>query len=91
MPCPQDMSVWACDFSHNAVEIMKNESGYDASRCTAWVADLTKDDLTQHTGVGTMDRCLLIFVLSAISPSLFLPTLRNIAASMRVGGEVMFR
>lgn len=86
-----DMHVWACDFSKNAVEIMQEEQGFDAARCKAWVADVTVDDLAQHTGEGAMDYALLIFVLSAISPSLFVPALRNIASSLRAGGEVLFR
>uniref|UniRef100_A0A7S0F6X8 Methyltransferase-like protein n=1 Tax=Hanusia phi TaxID=3032 RepID=A0A7S0F6X8_9CRYP len=38
-----------------------------------------------------MDICLMIFVLSAISPEKMLSSLTNVAAIMRKGGKVLFR
>ncbi|EKX32836.1 hypothetical protein GUITHDRAFT_120987 [Guillardia theta CCMP2712] len=106
--------IWGCDFSENAISILQTSEGYDKSRCTSFVNDITKDALLEHVSqvqvhvtyerlmgsmmvrvvvvdegeedevedgeerggdeeeekveAASMDLCLMIFVLSAISP-----------------------
>jgi len=86
-----EIKVWACDFSDNAVEYLKQSEGYDKDRCVAFVSDLTKDSLSAVTGPQSMDCCLMIFVLSAISPDCFLHVLQNVAAALKPGGRCLFR
>mmetsp|Transcript_53323 Transcript_53323/g.106901 ORF Transcript_53323/g.106901 Transcript_53323/m.106901 type:complete len:229 (+) Transcript_53323:1-687(+) len=86
-----ELKVWACDFSENAVEYMKRSEAFDSDRCVGFVCDLTADSLSAVCGAAAMDACLLIFVLSAISPDLFPHVLQNIAAALRPGGKCMFR
>lgn len=42
---------------------------YDPKRVHAFVADLTRDDLTASVPPGSIEMCTLVFVLSAIAPS----------------------
>jgi methyltransferase-like protein 6 len=86
-----ELQIWCCDFSDNAIEILRKKSEFDSSRCTAFVSDITRDSLSSKTGVETMDLSMMIFVLSAIAPAKMLDSLRNIATTLRTGGIVLFR
>jgi len=61
--------VHACDFSPTAVACVMGHPSYDGTRLRAFVADITTDRLADEVGVGSVDICTMIFVLSAISPS----------------------
>lgn len=69
----------------------KESEGFDAARCTAFVNDMTADPLSNHVEPGSIDVCLLIFVLSAINPDKMLHSLQNLAFVMKPGGLVLFR
>jgi len=86
-----NLKVWCCDFSANAIEYLKEMETFEPARCEAFVSDLTKDSLSAVTGLGRMDVCLMIFVLSAVSPEWFLHVIQNVAAALKPGGRVMFR
>lgn len=67
-------------------------AGYASGRCTAFVADITRYDLTATVSAGGVDACTMIFVLSAVSPDAMPAALRNVAATLRPGtGRVLFR
>jgi methyltransferase-like protein 6 len=85
------LKLWSCDFSPNAVALMQQSEGFDSKRCTAFVNDITSDPLTHHVASGSIDKCLLIFVLSAINPDMMVHSLQNLAAVMKPGGRVLFR
>ncbi|KAJ3374686.1 Methyltransferase-like protein 6 [Allomyces arbusculus] len=86
-----NMIAYACDFSATAVSFVQNHDLFDPSRCTAFVADLTKDDLTATVPAGTVDLLSAIFVLSAIPPEKMDHAVKNIAQVLAPGGKVLFR
>ena len=86
-----ELQIWCCDFSDNAIQILRKKSEFDLNRCKGFVSDITRDSLASETGVECMDLCLMVFVLSAIAPAKMLDALRNVAATLRSGGVVLFR
>ena len=73
--------VFACDFSAKAIELLRAAPGYDAARITAFVADLAHDRLRDGGRLPQqgVDVCTLVFVLSALDPSL-MPQARRLPA-----------
>ena len=64
---------------------------YDPERCTAFVCDLTRDELAATVPAGTLDLVTMIFVLSAIPPEATVAALRNVANVLAPGGLILFR
>ena len=64
---------------------------YDAARCTAFVCDLTRDDLAASIPASGVDLLTMVFVLSAIPPEAMPGALRNVASALCPGGTVLFR
>ena len=63
------MFVYACDFSSEAIDILKSSANYDEKKCKAFVCDIT--DLHNNEfpiQEGQLDIIVMIFVLSAIKP-----------------------
>jgi hypothetical protein len=59
--------VFSCDYSPNAVAILKQAEGFQPERMHAFVADITQDDLTDNVPAGSVDVITCIFALSANS------------------------
>lgn len=87
----ESVHVYACDFAESAVKLVLEHQEYTSGRVDAFVADITADVLAKHIPEESIDACLMIFVLSAISPSRMLAALVNINSVLRVGGIVYFR
>lgn len=84
--------IYACDFAPNAVSLVQKHPSYKEGRVEAFVADLTVNDLTQWIKPKSLDACLLIFVLSAVSPEAMVTALANVAQVLKPGvGQVFFR
>ncbi|KAG9292889.1 hypothetical protein G9A89_016251 [Geosiphon pyriformis] len=83
--------IYGCDFSKRAIEFVQNHEKYTESRCHAFVADLTKDSLTQFIYPETIDLISAIFVISAIPPEEHSKMLENIKEVMKPGAIVCFR
>lgn len=68
------------DCSPHAITNFKRREGYDENRCCkAFVLDITREDIpVDIIPDGSVDVALLVFVLSAISPSHFLSVLSKI-------------
>lgn len=60
--------VYCCDFSSNAINILKENLEYDEEHCTAFVCDITSDNWNSPFPLESLDVILLVFVLSAIQP-----------------------
>lgn len=63
-----NVHVYCCDFSSNAISILKENSEYNPDHCTAFVCDITCDDWNPPFALESLDVILLVFVLSAIQP-----------------------
>ena len=67
----KNIFVYACDFSNDAIQLLKANPEYDEKRCNGFVCDVTKPHSLRDSlppGVQ-VDMVTLIFVLSAIHPS----------------------
>jgi methyltransferase-like protein 6 len=73
--------VYGCDFSTDAVNLLKQNPEYDTSRCLGFVCDVTKENSLQESlpsGVR-VDFVSLIFVFSALHPDKMRTAVHNIA------------
>ncbi|XP_047537319.1 tRNA N(3)-methylcytidine methyltransferase METTL6 [Vanessa atalanta] len=82
---------YACDFSPRAVEFVKTNKLYDENRMKAFCADLTTDDLFENVQEESVDIASLIFVLSAIHPSMWSQVAKVAFKVLKPGGVVLFR
>ena len=73
--------VYACDFSSDAVSLLKSNSDYDTDRCYGFVCDITKPDSLKDLMPADIkvDFVTLIFVFSAIHPDKMKTAVENIA------------
>ncbi|KAK6637025.1 hypothetical protein RUM43_010699 [Polyplax serrata] len=85
-----NFEIFACDFSPRAVEFVKNHELYNPQRLKIFQADVTKDDLLEHTSIQ-MDLITVVFVLSAIHPDKFRSTVKNLYNVLKPGGLVLIR
>ncbi|XP_050364256.1 uncharacterized protein LOC126782943 [Argentina anserina] len=86
-----DIFVHACDFSPNAVNLVKKHKDFTECRVNAFVCDLTIDDLTKQISPFSVDIVTMIFVLSAVSPEKMSLVVQNIRKILKPGGRVLFR
>lgn len=73
--------VYACDFSTDAIDLLKTNPDYEINRCHGFVCDITKESyllecLPKNVEI---DAVTLIFVLSAINPDKMKIAVENIA------------
>ncbi|GMF30803.1 unnamed protein product [Phytophthora lilii] len=87
--CP-NVHAQVCDFSAHAIDILRNNSEYDAKRCRAFVCDIAQEEL-EGVEPESVDIVLMVFVLSALPPESFSRALKKIYAALRPGGIVCFR
>ncbi|XVF35310.1 hypothetical protein REPUB_Repub18cG0134500 [Reevesia pubescens] len=73
-----DVFVHACDFSQRAVNLVKAHKDFTETCVSAFVCDLTADDLSKQISPGSVDVVTMIFVLSAVSPEKMPLVLLNI-------------
>ena len=79
------------DLSDSAIATLKLNPLYDeATRCTAVAHDITQSDLPAQIP-RDIDIALLIFVLSAISPSQMQLVVDRIYDRLKPGGQLIFR
>ncbi|KAF3447555.1 hypothetical protein FNV43_RR12741 [Rhamnella rubrinervis] len=73
-----DVFVYACDFSPRAVNLVKTHKDFTEAHVSAFVCDLTVDDLTDHIPPSSVDIVTMIFVLSAVAPEKMPLVLQNV-------------
>lgn len=87
----EDIIVYACDFAEHAVELVKQHKDYSSGRVTVFCNDITRNPLVGNVPEESIDICMMIFVLSAISPAWMRNALANVNGTLRLGGMVCFR
>ena len=88
------LRVLATDFSSAAISLVKSNPEYEAAgdRCRAFVCDVSREALTpSHVEAGTVNFVTMVFMLSAVHPSMMAQTLSNVHACLAPGGIVYFR
>ncbi|PTB62775.1 methyltransferase [Trichoderma citrinoviride] len=85
------LKIYACDFSKQAVEVMRNSENYDTKHMQADVWDVASDSLPPDVEEGTVDLAIMIFVFSALSPREWTQAVRNVYRALKPGGVVCFR
>jgi methyltransferase-like protein 6 len=85
------LKVHCCDFSKEAVRLVKENKQYSEERVNAFVCDITKDALVDNVPESSVDIVTLIFVISAIPPEKLEQSIANIARVLRPGALVLVR
>uniref|UniRef100_A0A182WGP8 tRNA N(3)-methylcytidine methyltransferase n=1 Tax=Anopheles minimus TaxID=112268 RepID=A0A182WGP8_9DIPT len=83
--------IYACDLSPRAVELVRKHNLYDERYMKAFACDITSEEVFETLPEGSLDIVTLVFVLSAIHPEKFHPTVANIYRLLKPGGVVLFR
>jgi tRNAThr (cytosine32-N3)-methyltransferase len=97
----EELRVYACDYSKNAVKVMRESEHYNEKYMRAEVWDVTSEEeeiegeikSAMPPGVeeGSVDVVILIFIMSALAPNQWNAALRNIHRVLKPGGLVLFR
>lgn len=77
----KNIFVYACDFSTDAINLLKSNPDYNTNRCHGFVCDITKENYLHECLPKNeeIDAVTLIFVLSAINPDKMRIAIENIA------------
>lgn len=86
-----DFFINACDFSPRAIEYLKENKLYNETTCHAFVCDITREELSNHIPLESVNIATMIFVLSAIHPDKMSFALENILKVLRPGGLLLLR
>ena len=88
----KNIFVYACDFSTDAIQLLKSNESYDEKRCYGFVCDLTKENSLSESLPENVkvDIVTLIFVLSAIHPTKMRTAVQNIAKVSKICLRVLF-
>ncbi|CAN1120892.1 tRNA N(3)-methylcytidine methyltransferase METTL6 [Linum perenne] len=97
-----EVFIHACDFSPRAIDLVKliamdrsfllqAHKDYTETRISAFVCDLTIDDLSKEISPSSVDVVTMIFVLSAVSPEKMPLVLQNIRKVLKPNGRVLLR
>lgn len=88
----RDSHVYACDFAPEAVELVRRHPGYSSGRVTVFPADITQAGVFRgRVPASAVDTCMMVFVLSAISPSKMRCALENVRSVLVENGVVCLR
>lgn len=87
-----DFRLFACDFSRQAVDLVRRSPDFDELVMQAEIWDFSSaGDLPSGIDESSMDVVLLVFTFSALSPGQWAQAVRNVWRVLKPGGEVCFR
>merc|ERR1712244_23792 len=86
-----NLKMYCCDFSSTAIQILKDHPDHDATRCHAFVCDITQENLDLPFEEESLDVIIMIFVLSAVCPEKMQSAVSQLAAYLKPGGVFLFR
>lgn len=81
--------MYSCDFSSTAINVLRQNSLYDTSRCSAFVWDITQE--TTELPPESVDYVLCIYVLSAIPPEKQQTAINNLVRVLKPGGQILLK
>lgn len=84
----QSLRAQVCDFSREAIHILKQNQSFDTVRLQAEVCDIVKNPVPFQE---PSDAVLMLFVLSAIAPENHKTAIQNATFNLKPGGHLMFR
>ncbi|KAL3994158.1 Methyltransferase domain family protein [Acanthocheilonema viteae] len=82
--------IYACDYSLQAVDILKQDAVRWSDRCKPFVWDIT-GQITEVIPAGSLDIVLCIYVLSAIPPKKQQQAVDNLVSLLKPGGIVLLK
>ncbi|KAG8380117.1 hypothetical protein BUALT_Bualt07G0160300 [Buddleja alternifolia] len=83
--------VHACDFSTEALTLVKSHSNFDGDRINLFICDVANDDLCDKILPSSVDVVTLIFMLSAVSPNKMPFLLQNLKKVLKPNGHILVR
>ncbi|KAL3824473.1 hypothetical protein ACJIZ3_020502 [Penstemon smallii] len=83
--------VHACDFSTEALTIVKSNSNFNEDRINVFVCDVSNEELCDKILPCSVDIVTLIFMLSAVSPTKMPIVLQNLKKILKPNGHVLLR
>ncbi|PWA93101.1 methyltransferase-like protein 6 [Artemisia annua] len=83
--------VHACDFSHQAVTLVKSHTDFREDQMNVFVCNIAEDGLSDHITPASVDIVTLVFTLSAVSPEKMPIVLQNIGRVLKPNGYVLLR
>ncbi|XP_070053933.1 uncharacterized protein [Nicotiana tomentosiformis] len=86
-----NLYVHACDFSPQAITLVKSHANFSAEKMNVFVCDAAKDDLCVNVMPSTVDIVTLIFTLSAVSPGKMASILENCKKVLKPNGHILLR
>jgi tRNAThr (cytosine32-N3)-methyltransferase len=86
-----NLRVLGCDFSTEAVNIVRSSPLFDSVRSDVFVWDLVADKLPEQISPGSIDIAIMIFVFSALKPETWSKAIQNLKLMLKPGGIILFR
>ncbi|KAL8458613.1 hypothetical protein ACS0TY_035380 [Phlomoides rotata] len=83
--------VHACDFSIEALTLVKAHSNFDENRINVFNCDVTNEELCDKILPSSVDVVTLIFMLSAVSPNKMHFVLQNLKKVLKPNGHILVR
>uniref|UniRef100_A0A0R3S5Y6 tRNA N(3)-methylcytidine methyltransferase n=1 Tax=Elaeophora elaphi TaxID=1147741 RepID=A0A0R3S5Y6_9BILA len=85
-----EIFVYACDYSQQAVDILKQNAVQWSDRCKPFVWDIT-GQITDVVPLGSLDILLCIYVLSAVPPGKQQQAVHNLVSLLKPGGILLLK
>lgn len=86
-----DAFVYGCDFSPNAIQLVKAHPDYTSTVCHAFVHDICDEVAPFPFPPRSLDVILAVFVLSAIHPERLQGVVNRLSTYLKHGGIFLFR